>query len=331
MSADLERAYRGARVLVAGGLGFIGSALARRLVGLGAEVAIVDSLDPEGGGSAANATSLGGRARIERADLREEARVAPLVEQCRYVFNLAARTSHMGSLADPVGDLGANAEAALALLEHVRARAPGAALVYASTRQVYGAPQRLPVDETHPLSPPDPNAVAKIAGESYHLLYHRLHGLRARVLRLTNVYGPGMRIKDARQNFLGLWVRRLLEGAPLEVWGGTQRRDLAYVDDIVEAFLLAAGRDEMAGRIFNVGGAPAVSLAELARLMVAANGGGRIETRDFPPERRAIDIGDFETDDRLFRAATRWAPRVELADGLARTLEFFRARLKDHL
>ncbi|HUK57602.1 MAG TPA: NAD-dependent epimerase/dehydratase family protein [Stellaceae bacterium] len=331
MSADLERAYKGARVLVAGGLGFIGSALAHRLVALGAEVAIVDALDPEGGGSEANIADIRSRVRPERADLRDGARVAPLLAGCSHVFNLAGRTSHMGSLADPLADLGANTEAALALLELVRARAPGAAILYASTRQVYGAPERLPVDETHPLHPPDPNAVAKIAGESYHLLYHRLHGLGATVLRLTNVYGPRMRIKDARQNFLGLWVRRVLEGAPVEVWGGTQRRDLAYVDDVVDAFLVAAARGGVAGRAYNVGGAPAVSLAELARLIVAANGGGRIETRDFPPERRAIDIGDYETDDRLFRETTGWSPRVELGDGLARTLEFFRPRLKDYL
>jgi UDP-glucose 4-epimerase len=331
MTADLERAYAGARVLVAGGLGFVGSALAGRLVALGAEVAIADSLLAEGGGAWVNIEPFRARVRVEIADLRDGPRMAPLVAGCRYVFNLAARTSHMGSLADPVGDLGANATAALALLDLARKHAPDAVIVYAGTRQVYGAPLRLPVGEDHPLHPPDPNAVAKMAGEAYHLLYHRLHGVRALSLRLTNVYGPRMRIKDARQGFLGIWVRRLLEGAPIEIWGGAQRRDLAYVDDVAEAFVLAAARAEMAGRAGNVGGAPALSLAELARLMVEANGGGRIEVKEFPPERRAIDIGDYESDDRLFREITGWTPRVGLADGLARTLDFFRVRLEDYL
>ncbi len=331
MTGDLEAAYQGARVLVAGGLGFVGSTLAGRLVALGAEVAIVDSLYAEGGGNEANIASFRARVRVEIADLRDSARVAPLVAGCRSVFNLAARTSHMDSVADPVGDFGANAEAALALLELCRKHAPDAAIVYAGTRQVYGAPNRLPVDEAHPLHPPDPNAVAKMAGEAYHLLYHRIHGVRALSLRLTNIFGPRMRIKDARQGFLGIWVRRLLEGEPVEVWGGAQRRDLAYVDDVADAFLLAASRAETAGRVFNVGGAPALSLAELARMMVAANGGGRIEAKEFPPERRAIDIGDYESDDRLFRQTTGWAPRVSLADGISRTLDFFRPRLKEYL
>jgi UDP-glucose 4-epimerase len=327
MSEALERAYGGARALVAGGLGFIGSALAERLVALGADVAIVDDAYEEGGANPANVADFRGRVQIVEADLRDGARVAPLVEGCRFVFNLAARTSHMGSVADPVGDLGANAEAALRLLELCRAHAPDAAVVYAGTRQVYGVPDRLPVDEQQPLRPPDPNAVAKMTGEAYHLLYHRIHGLRALSLRLTNVYGPHMRVKDARQGFLGIWLRRLIEGEPFEVWGGAQKRDLAYVDDMVEAFLLAAATEGMAGRACNVGGAPAISLIDLARLLVATHGGGRFDVKEFPPDRRAIDIGDYEADDRLFRGLTGWAPRVSLSDGLARTIAFYRARI----
>jgi len=330
MNESADRAYGGARVLVAGGMGFVGSTLAERLVALGAEVRIVDSLYPEGGGAAANVAALRERVRIEEADLRDGPRVAPLVAGCRYVFNLAGRSSHMGSVADPAGDLGANAVAALALLELCRAHAPDAAIVYAGTRQVYGAPDRVPVDESHPLRPPDPNAVAKMAGEAYHLLYHRIHGMRALSLRLTNVYGPRMRVKDGRQSFLGLWIRRVIEGDPIELWGGAQRRDLTYVDDVADAFLRAAASPETAGRALNVGGAPAVSLADLAQMLVAANGGGRIAVAEFPPDRRAIDIGDYETDDRLFRRLTGWTPRVSLADGLARTLEFFRARRAEY-
>jgi UDP-glucose 4-epimerase len=323
--------FAGARALVTGGMGFLGSTLAARLVKLGAEVAIIDSIYPEGGANPANIAAIRGRVQVETAALGDMQAVAPLCAGRDYVFSLAARTSHIGSVQDPVGDLAANAHDQLVLLEACRAQAPKARIVYAGTRQIYGRPDRLPVDETHPLRPPDPNGISKMAGEAYHLLYHRLHGLGTVSLRLTNCYGPRMRIKDARQTFLGLWVRRVLEGAPFEVWGGEQRRDLAYADDVADAFLCAAATPETAGLAFNIGGAPAVPLAELARLVIAANDGGRYELRDFPPDRRAIDIGDYEADDRLFRGLTGWRPRVDLAQGLARTLAYFRPRLAEYL
>jgi UDP-glucose 4-epimerase len=323
-------AFAGARVLVTGGLGFIGSALAARLVELGAEVALVDDLFAEGGANYANIAPIRDRVRVVIADLRDADALAPLVAGRDYLFNLAARTSHMGSVADPLADLDVNCRAQLGLLELCRVHAPRAAIVFAGTRQVYGRPDRLPVDESHPLRPPDPNGVSKMAGEAYHLLYHRIHGLGAVSLRLTNTYGPRMRIKDGRQTFLGLWVRRVLEGEPFEVWGGEQRRDLAYVDDVAEAFLRAAASPEAKGRAFNICGAPSLPLAELARLLVAANGGGRFEVKPFPPDRLKIDIGDYEADDGLFRRVTGWRPAVDLADGLARTLAYFRTHSSDY-
>jgi UDP-glucose 4-epimerase len=327
----LGAAFAGARALVTGGLGFIGSAVAARLVGLGAQVTLFDALYPEGGGNAANIAPIADRVRVEIGDLRDPGAAAPHVAGIDYLFNIAGRSSHVGSLADPFGDLDVNCRAMLGLLDLCRERAPGATIVFAGTRQIYGRPDRLPVDETHPLRPPDPNGVSKMAGEAYHLLYHRVHGLATSSLRLTNTYGPGMRIKDARQNFMGLWLRRLLVGEPLEVWGGEQRRDLAFVDDVAEAFLLAAVTKEAHGRAFNIGGAPSLTLLELARTMIAVNGGGRFEVKPFPPEMRRIDIGDYEADDTLFRRTTGWAPRVGLEAGLARTLAYYRDRLGDYL
>lgn len=328
---DMQGYFAGARVLVTGGLGFIGSTLAARLVEWGAEVSLVDDLFAEGGANWANIAPIRDRVRVEIADLGDARAVAPLLAGRDYVFNLAARTSHVGSVADPLGDLDANGRAQLGLLELCRVHAPRAAIVFGGTRQIYGRPDRLPVDESHPIRPPDPNSVSKLAGEAYHLLYHRIHGLSSVSLRLTNTYGPRMRIKDGRQNFLGLWLRRLVEGAPIEVWGGEQRRDLAYVDDVADAFLRAAVTPEARGRAFNIGGAPALPLLALARLIVAANGGGRFEVKEFPPDRRSIDIGDYEADDRLFRRLTGWRPATELSDGLARTLAFFRTRRGDYL
>lgn len=324
MATDIAGAFRGARTLVTGGLGFIGSALATHLVALGADVLLVDNMDGEGGATPANIAAIRGRVAVEQRDLTDGAPLASLLHGQDYIFNLAGRSSHMGSLADPLADLEINCRAQLTLLEACRAHAPRATIVFASTRQMYGKPDRLPVDETHPLRPPDPNAVSKMAGEAYHLLYHRVYELGTVALRLTNTYGPRMRIRDANQTFLGVWLRRLIENRPFEVWGGEQRRDLAYVDDVVEAFLLAAAEPAAKGRVFNIGGERTVTLVELARLLVAANGGGDFELKHFPADRKRIDIGDYEADDSAFRTLTGWKPSVTLPDGLAGTLAFFR-------
>jgi UDP-glucose 4-epimerase len=316
--------WAGKRVLVTGGAGFLGSGLCHALGAMGARVVALDALLPGMGGRRANLEGSG--ASLVVADLRD-AELAPLCEGVDVVFSLAAQTSHAGSMADPFGDLAINATAQLRLIAALRQAAPRAAVVHASTRQLYGRPQRQPVDETHPVVPPDANAVSKFAGEQYWLLEHRVHGRPVVSLRLTNCYGPRLRVVDARQTFLGIWIRRVLEGEPFEVWGGEQLRDLAYLDDVVAAFLLAAETPACAGRALNLGGAEPVSLRQLAEMLVAANGGGRYLVRDFPADRAAIDIGSFTVDDTAFRATTGWAPRVPLAEGLARSLAFFRPRL----
>lgn len=317
--------WNSAKVVVTGGAGFLGSALARALARRGARVSVLDAFLPETGANDANLEGI--EVRILRADLRRD----PLEEAlagAAAIFHLAAQTSHMGSQADPRGDLAHNADATLRLILAARTAAPDARVVHASTRQLYGRPRALPVAEDHPVDPPDANAVSKWAAEQYWLLEHKVHGRPAVSLRLTNCYGPGLRVKDHRQTFLGLWVRRVLEGEPFEVWGGEQRRDLAYADDVAEAFLLAA--DAPPG-VYNLGGFPPVSLRDLAEALVAANGGGRYVVQDFPAERAKIDIGSYVADDSRFREATGWAPKVGLAEGLRRTLDWFRPRLDRYL
>jgi UDP-glucose 4-epimerase len=324
-------AFRDARVLITGGVGLIGSALARRLVALGAEVLLVDSMVPEAGGNFANIADTRDRLRVNIADIRDCEALRHLLAGQDFLFDLAAQTSHLDSMNAPEHDLAVNCAAQLQLLELCRAVAPEVAIVHAGTRQIYGRPQYLPVDEAHPLRPADVNGVNKMAGEAYHLLFHDVYGLNTRSLRLTNVYGPGMRIKDARQNFLGIWLRRALEGAAFELWGGEQRRELLYVEDAVEAFLTAALSRETAGLALNVGGEAPYTLLALAEALVRANGGGGFERREFPDERKRIDIGDFVTDDRRFRELTGWAPRTGLDDGLAITLDYYHRHLASYL
>jgi UDP-glucose 4-epimerase len=328
----MDGSWRGKRVLVTGGAGFLGSALCHALGHAGAEVTALDALLPGTGARRANLDGSG--ARLVAADLRD-ADLAPLVEGIDALFNMAGQTSHAGSQADPFTDLAINGMAQLRLIAALRAGAPKARVVHASTRQFYGRPQVLPVPETHPIVPPDANGISKFAGEQYWLLEHRVHGRAATALRLTNCYGPRMRVMDARQTFLGIWVRRILEGQPFEVWGGEQLRDFAYADDVVAGFLAAAaaldGAAPAAGQAFNLGGAPPTSLKDLAEAMIAAAGEGRYELKTFPADRAAIDIGSYHADDRAFRALTGWAPRVGLAEGLRRTVDWFRPHLPAYL
>ena len=319
------------RALITGGLGFIGSNLARRLVAMGTRVTLVDSLIPEYGGNPHNIADIRERVSVNVSDVRDRHGFRALVKDQDVLFNLAGQTSHQDSMTDPFTDLDINCTAQLSILETCRAHNPGIKIVFASTRQIYGRPDYLPVDEKHLLRPTDVNGINKMAGEWYHVLYNNVYGLRACALRLTNTYGPGMRIKDARQTFLGIWIKLLLEGRPFAVWGGEQLRDFNYVDDVVDALLLAAGSEAANGGVYNLGSDEVVSLSALADALIAANGGeGAYEIKSFPEERKRIDIGDYYADFSLF-AGLGWAPRVRLAQGLADTLGYYRRHLHAYL
>jgi UDP-glucose 4-epimerase len=333
MSKELSSAahFTGKRVLVTGGLGFIGSNLARRLVEVRAHVTLVDSLIPEYGGNLFNIDGLDDSLNVNIADVRDPHSMAFLVQECDYLFNLAGQTSHMDSMTDPETDLEINCRAQLTILEACRQNNPRLKIVFAGTRQIYGKPDHLPVNEEHAVRPVDVNGINKMAGERYHLLYNDVYGLRACSLRLTNTYGPRMRVKDARQTFLGLWIRKVIEGQPFEVWGGEQLRDFTFVDDAVDALLLAAASDKANGRVFNLGGFRALSLTELAALIVKLNGRGEYTACSFPADRQKIDIGDYYSDFTAIKGTLGWEPRVSEEEGLARTLDFYRANLNKYI
>ena len=319
--------FEGSNVLITGGLGFIGSTLAERLLNLGAEVTLVDSLSPEYGGNLFNVEAFRERLHVNISDVRDTYSMRSLLEGKDYLFNLAGQTSHLDSMVHPVPDLEINCLAQLAILEACRATNRAIRIVFASTRQIYGRPERLPVVETHPLRPVDVNGINKIAGEQYHLLYSRIYSLRATALRLTNTIGPRMRVKDSRQTFVGVWIRQLLEGNPIEVWGGNQLRDFTDVEDAVEAFLLAAIAPNAGGEAYNLGGAEVIDLAGLAKMLVEVNGTGSYSVREFPAERQAIDIGDYYADFSKIQAQLGWKPQRTLRDTLERTLSFYRLHL----
>ncbi|HEY5996217.1 MAG TPA: NAD-dependent epimerase/dehydratase family protein [Candidatus Deferrimicrobiaceae bacterium] len=325
---NLIEAFKGRSTLITGGLGFIGSTLAIGLVEAGARVTVIDSLIPEYGGNLFNVEPVKDDIRINISDVRDEHAMKYLVRGQEFLFNLAGQTSHLDSMRDPFPDLDINTRAQLSILEACRKHNPAIKIVFASTRQMYGVPQYLPVDERHPLQPVDVNGVNKMAGERYHLLYNDVYGIRSAVLRLTNTYGPRMRIRDARQTFLGIWIRRLLDGHPIRVFGdGSQRRDFNYVDDVVLALMLAASSEDANGAVFNLGGDEPVSLERAAGLMISLFGGGRHEHVPFPPDRKAIDIGDFYADYGKIRSTLGWRPETGFEAGLRATLDYYREHI----
>jgi dTDP-glucose 4,6-dehydratase/UDP-glucose 4-epimerase len=316
--------YTAKQVLITGGLGFIGSNLARALVAQGAHVTVVDSLIPQYGGNTFNIDDIRNQITINVCDVRDPFAMAHLIQGKDFLFNLAGQTSHMDSMSDPQTDLEINAAAQLSILEACRKTNPDIKIVFASTRQLYGKPEYLPVDEKHPINPVDVNGINKFAGEWYHLLYNNVYGIKACALRLTNTYGPGMRVKDARQTFLGIWVRLLIEGKPIKVFGdGLQLRDFNYVDDCVEALLLAGASDAANGKVFNLGSTEVVGLKALAEMMVGLGLGGTFELIPFPPERKAIDIGDYYSDFSLITEQLGWKPKVGLLEGLKKTVAYY--------
>lgn len=320
---DLQE-FTNAKVLITGGLGFIGSAIARRLVQLNAKVTLVDSLIPLYGGNLFNIHDIKDQVTINISDVRDPYAMAHLVQRQDYLFNLAGQTSHIDSMNDPQTDLDINTSAQLSILEACRKHNPSVKIIFASTRQLYGKPEYLPVDEKHPIRPVDVNGINKLAGEWYHLLYNNVYKIRACALRLTNTYGPGMRVKDARQTFLGIWVRNLIKGIPIKVFGnGLQLRDFNYVEDVVDALLLTAVNPKADGEVFNLGSTEYVNLKNLAALLIEIFQKGTYEIVPFPPDLKAIDIGDYYSNYSKINKSLGWSPRVSLRDGLKQTIEYY--------
>ena len=326
---DYREFYRGRKVLVTGGIGFIGSNLSRTLPDLGAVVTAVDSLLPDYGGNLFNLDGYEQKLRINIADVRGHG-MEYLVRGQEVLFNLAGQVSHIDSMTDPVTDLEINCTSQLRLLEAVRRGNPELRVVYAGTRQVYGRPLYLPVDEKHLLQPVDVNGINKISGEFYHLVYHQVYGISTSSLRLTNTYGPRQLIRHNRQGFIGWFVRQAALGEEIQIFGdGSQKRDFNHVDDVTDAFLRAGASDAADGQVLNLGDTHPISLIDLVTLLLDVAGGGSYKLVPFPPERKRIDIGDFYADISLVQKTLGWAPRKALRDGLAETVAYYR-RHKEH-
>ena len=326
------KGFSGKKVLITGGLGFIGSNLARKLLELENIVTIVDSLIPEYGGNLRNVEDIRDKISINVTDIRDNSSINELIKKQDLLFNLAGQTSHLDSMENPFTDLDINARAQLSILEACRKNNPEIRIVFASTRQIYGRPQYLPVNERHPQHPVDVNGINKIAGERYHILYQEVYGIASSVLRLTNTYGPRMRIKDARQTFLGIWIKNLLQGKPIQVFGdGKQRRDYNYVEDVLDALLIAAAEKNAIGKVYNLGAPDPLSLEDTAKIMCQKTESGDYQMIPFPEDRKAIDVGDFICDFSAFYNSFGWQPKVSFGEGIIQSIDFFKEELPYYL
>jgi len=317
--------FRNKKVLITGGLGFLGSNLAIRLIGWGAKITLVDSMIPGHGGNLFNIAEINEKVKINLSDTRDEHLMSYLVRDFDLLFNFAGQVSHIDSMNNPYTDLEINTRSQLSLLEACRKYNPGIKIIFASTRQVYGKPEYLPVDERHPLKPLDINGVNKLAGERYHILYNNVYGIKTVCLRMTNTYGPRLLMKHNRQGFLGWFVRNIIDGKEIQIFGdGKQLRDLNYIDDAVDAFLISAYEDSLNGGIFNLGNYPPISLEEIVKLLVKINGSGKYRIVPFPEELKKIDIGHYYADYDKFKKITRWEPSVSYEDGFRRMLSYYK-------
>ena len=323
--------YKNKRIAITGGLGFIGSNLARELAGLGAEITIIDSVIPEYGGNLFNVKGIEDKVTLNFSDVRDESSMDLLVRDKDMIFSLAGQVSHLDSMRDPHTDLEINTRSQLSILEACRKHNPGVKIVFASTRQIYGKPEYLPVDEKHPLRPTDVNGINKMAGEWYHVLYDNVYGIKTVCLRMTNTYGPCLLMKHNRQGFLGWFMRKIIDGKRIEIYGdGSQLRDLNYIDDVVEALLISGYDNSLNGQIFNLGHSEVVSLKKIAELLIALHGSGEYCLVPFPEGQKKIDIGHYYASYDKFNKATGWEPKVSCKEGFRKALDYYKKNRKHY-
>ncbi len=324
MIVDVGKVFKNKKVMITGGLGFIGSTLANRLVGHASEIMLVDSLLPDYGGNLFNITGIESRVKVNISDVRDESSMLYLVKGHDYIFNLAGTLSHIDSMKDPYTDLEINCKSQLTILEACRKNNPEVKIVFSGTRGQYGKAQYLPVDEKHPMCPTDVNGINNMAGEWYHILYNNVYGIRATSLRLTNTYGPRHQMKHSKQGYLNWFVRLAMEGMEIPIYGdGAQRRDFNYVDDVVDALLAAAATDETNGQVYNVGSGAPISVLDSLKAVIKIAKRGSYKVIPFPEEKKKIEIGDYFADHSKLSKATGWAPKMGFEEGLKKTVGFY--------
>jgi UDP-glucose 4-epimerase len=321
--------FKGRRVLITGGAGMLGSSLAHRLVQLGSQVTVLDAMFPHFGGNVFNFAGIQDDIRFVRGDIRDEAIVRECVEDVEYVFNLAAQVSYIDSNTDIMTDLDINCRGQIKLLEACKATGAHQRVVFASSRFVYGRIEYNPVDEKHPLNCLSIYGIHKLAGEKYHRFFYDMYRIPTICLRISNPYGPRQQMKHSKYGIVNWFIRLALEGKPLTIYGkGLQARDYVYVNDIAEAFLLAALSDKTSGQVYNVGSGQGVRFRDMARLIAEIIPGTSVMETEWNPGSYFVETGDYVSDITKVRQDTGWSPKVSLREGIELTVDYYK-RHKD--
>lgn len=319
----LKQFYGGKNILITGGAGFIGSNLSIALVKLGSRVTIIDSMLPGMGGNLFNINKIKNKINLNISDIADRNSLDFLIKGKDILFNMAGTLSHVDSMQNPLGDLKANCESQLSLLESVRHNNPSIKIIYAGTRNQYGKAQYLPVDEKHPMSPTDINGINCIAGEGYHLLYHRVYGIKACSLRMSNTFGPRHQMKHAKQGVLNWFIRQAIDDELIKLYGtGEQIRDCNYIDDVVDALLLVGASDISWGEVYNLGGNP-ISLKDFVICLSKVCKNTKFECVEFPDDRKIIEIGDYVADITKLKTEIGWRPKYSIMDGVKKTVDYY--------
>lgn len=323
--------FKGKKILITGGLGFIGSTIAIKLVDYAKQIVLLDSLIPDYGGNIFNINEIKDRVKVNIADVRDESSMNNLVQGQDYIFNMAGTLSHIDSMTDPYTDLEINCKSQLTILEACRKNNKDVKIVLAATRGEYGKIQYFPVDENHPLQPTDVNGINKVAGEFYHILYNNVYGIRATALRLTNTFGPRHQMKHSKQGYLNWFLRLAMEDKPITIYDeGQPQRDFNYVDDTVNALIIACASDEANGEVYNIGSGCGVSILESAEAVISATGSGKIKHVSYPADKKPIEVGDYIADYSKFKNQFGWEPEISFEEGLEKTFNFYKKNQKHY-
>ncbi|MGA1796515.1 MAG: NAD-dependent epimerase/dehydratase family protein [bacterium] len=317
-------------ILITGGLGFIGSNLAIRLVELGARVTLLDAMVEDHGGNLFNIKPIRKRVCINFSDVRDETSVKYLVRNRDYIFHLAGQNDHVLSLSNPFPDIDINIKGTAILLEACRRYNPGVRLIFSGTRGEYGPSTRLPVSEEAPINPKGIYELSSLTAQKLFKIYHDNHSLRSITLRLTNIYGERAQMRHSRFGVANWFIRLAIDNETIKVFGdGSLKRDFLYIDDTIEAVLMCAATEEAYGEVFNVGNDAPSSFLELATTIIRVARSGRWEFAPFTPERAAQEPGDFYSDISKIRRIVGWEPRYTLEEGLRKTIDYYR-KYKSH-
>lgn len=318
-------AFAGKKVMITGGLGMIGSTIARKLVPLGARVTLVDAFIEPYGANDFNIEDVQSQVQISVTDIRDKDAIRHLVKGQDIIFNLAGQVSHNDSLNNPFLDADINYIGHLNVLECVRENAPDAVVLFAGSRLQFGRIEKNPVDESHPLRPRTPYALNKTAAENMYLFYNQIHQLRCVVFRIANPYGPRSQMKHSKYSMVNWFIRQAMDNQVIRVFGdGLQVRDYIYVDDLAEAFIRASVSDKCMGKVFNVGSGVGVRFRDMAGTIVHAAKGGRVEFVPWPTDYINVETGDYVTDIARIRGAIDWKPATDFNAGVELTCEYYR-------